>query len=202
MALYWYSDSAESEGNIATDSLPEPCEFVAGPAESAVEEDDEEAEEDDEDDNDDQNEIFGGWVSQEVSRQFDRQTSDSVEYFECTFSAENASSEPEYRLLTLYSTLEVHENAPAAREAHTGALQFETEEGRRIHTAGGLGERAAVIPINDEAGQQEVRLHLQTANATASLSLFVSGMPPEEGDLHELVRQLADDLVDSLPRES
>ncbi|QSB06020.1 hypothetical protein [Natronoglycomyces albus] len=200
-ALYMYSDSTETDGAIATDSMPEPCEFVAGPVASDDEEDiEEDSDESDEDEAADEP-LLAGWVSQEVSREIDRRTEESIQYFSCIYSAENSSAEREYRLLTLYSTLEVHETVPAAREAHTGALQFETGENRRVQTAGGIGERAAIIPIVGEPDRQEIRLYLQTANATASLSIFVSGVPPEDGDLTALVRQLAIDLVDSLPRE-
>ncbi len=41
---------------------------------------------------------------------------------------------------------------------------------------------------------------MQEANATVSLNMFLTGVPPEGGDVEQLTKDLAAALIDALPR--
>lgn len=143
-------------------------------------------------------ELLTPWADAEQARNPKESSEEKVRTFECTYSAEYAGDEA-YRLVTLFTTVQVYEDASKARAAYAGVLEFEASEGNQTAEVSGIGEQAAsVVLANGE--ETQVRLHTQEANATVSWNMFFTGTPPEGGDVEHLTKDLATALVDALPR--
>jgi hypothetical protein len=99
----------------------------------------------------------------------------------------------------MFATVQVYEDAAKARAAFAGVLEFEASEGHDTTEVGGVGEQAAAAVVA-EGEETQVRLHTQEANATVSMNMFVTGAPPEGGDVEQLTKDLTVALVDALPR--
>ncbi|WP_205324358.1 hypothetical protein [Glycomyces sp. YM15] len=143
-------------------------------------------------------ELLSPWADTEQARNPEESSKEEVRTFNCTYSAEYAGDDA-YRLVTLFSTVQVYEDSAKARAAHAGVLDFEASEGFATENVSGIGEKAAVVTV---AGGEEtqVRLHIQIANVTLSINLFFTGVPPEGGDVRQLTEDLGAGLVDALPR--
>jgi hypothetical protein len=143
-------------------------------------------------------ELLAPWADTEQARNPEESSEEAVRTFKCTYSAEYTGDDA-YRLVTLFSTVQVYEDAAKARAAHAGVLEFEASEGFTTADVGGIGERAAVVTVA-KGEETQVRLHIQIANVTLSINLFFTGVPPEGGDVHQLTEDLGTSLVDALPR--
>ncbi|GAA2143069.1 hypothetical protein [Glycomyces algeriensis] len=143
-------------------------------------------------------ELLAPWADTEQARNPEEDSKEAVRTFKCTYSAEYAGDEA-YRLVTLFSTVQVYEDAAKARAAHAGVLEFEASEGFTTEDVSGIGEQAAAVTVA-EGEETQVRLHSQVANVTLSINLFFTGVPPEGGDVRQLTEDLGVSLVDALPR--
>ncbi|MCC3763854.1 hypothetical protein K3N28_12335 [Glycomyces sp. TRM65418] len=143
-------------------------------------------------------ELIAPWADAEQARSPEESSEERVRTFDCTYSAEYAGDEA-YRLVTLFVTVQVYEDAAKARAAYAGVLEFEASEGNRTADVGGVGEQAAAAVVA-EGEETQVRLHAQEANATVSTNVFASGAPPEGGDVEQLTKDLTARLIDALPR--
>ena len=143
-------------------------------------------------------ELLTPWADTEQVRSPEDSSKEAVRTFKCTYSAEYAGDDA-YRLLTLFSTVQVYEDSAKARAAYAGVLDFEASEGFTTEDVGGIGERAAIVTV-DDGEETQVRLHIQIANATLSLNVFFTGVPPEGGDVRQLTEDLGTSLIDALPR--
>jgi hypothetical protein len=143
-------------------------------------------------------ELLGPWADVEQARSPEESSEERVRTFDCTYSAEYTGDEA-YRLVTLFATVQVYEDAAKARAAYAGVLEFEAAQGHETSSVSGLCEQAAITTI-DDGDETEVRVHAQEANATVSLNGFLTGAPPEGGDPRQLVEDLTAHLVDALPR--
>jgi hypothetical protein len=146
-------------------------------------------------------ELLTPWADTEQARSPEESSKEAVRTFNCTYSAEYAGDDA-YRLLTLFSTVQVYEDSAKARAAYAGVLDFEASKGFKTDDVGGIGERAAIVIVDDgeESEETQVRLHIQTANATLSINVFFTGVPPEGGDVRQLTEDLGTSLIDALPR--
>lgn len=172
--LFWSSGIGDEQPAVDAGKIGDLCELVVDP------------------------ELLGPWADAEQARSPEDRSEEKVRTFDCTYSAEYAGDEA-YRLVTLFATVQVYEDAAKARAAYAGVLDFEADEGHDTSSVGGVGEQAASAMIAD-GEETEVRLHSQEANATVSLNNFFTGTPPEGGDVEQLTEDLAAGLVDALPR--
>jgi hypothetical protein len=143
-------------------------------------------------------ELLTPWADAEQARSPEQSSEEKVRTFDCTYSAEYAGDEA-YRLVTLFATVQIYEDASKARAAYAGVLEFEASEGHDTTDVSGVGEQAASTVVA-EGDETQVRLHSQEANATVSFNMFATGAPPEGGDVEELTKELTAGLVDALPR--
>ncbi|MFC3491775.1 hypothetical protein [Glycomyces rhizosphaerae] len=143
-------------------------------------------------------ELLAPWADTEQARSPEESSEEKVRTFDCTYGAEYAGTEA-YRLVTLFSTLQVYEDPSKARAAYAGVLDFEKSKGYDTAKVGGIGEQAASVTVAD-GEETQVRLHIQLANVTLSINLFFTGVPPEGGDVQQLTEDLGKGLIDALPR--
>lgn len=143
-------------------------------------------------------ELLAPWADTEQARSPEASSTENVRTFKCTYAAEYAGDEA-YRLVTLFSTVQVYEDAAKARAAHAGVLDFEASKGFTTEDVGGIGEQAAAVTVA-EGEETQVRLHIQIANVTLSINVFFTGVPPEGTDVRQLTEDLGAGLVDALPR--
>jgi hypothetical protein len=143
-------------------------------------------------------ELLTPWADTEQDRAPEDSAEERFRTFDCTYSAEYAGGDA-YRLVTMFATVQVYEDAAEARAAYAGVLEFEASEGHDTTEVGGVGEQAAAAVLA-EGEETQVRLHTQEANATVSMNMFVTGAPPEGGDVEQLTKDLTVALVDALPR--
>jgi hypothetical protein len=143
-------------------------------------------------------ELLAPWADTEQARSPEESSEEKVRTFDCTYSAEYAGDEA-YRLVTLFATVQVYEDSAKARAAYAGVLDFEASEGYKTGSVSGIGEQAAAVTVA-EGEETQVRLHIQTANATLSINVFFTGVPPEGGEVGRLTEDLGAGLVDALPR--
>lgn len=143
-------------------------------------------------------ELLAPWADAEQARNPEESAEEQVRTFDCTYSAEYAGSDA-YRLITLFATVQVYEDSAKARAAYAGVLEFEASEGHDTTDVGGVGEQAAsaVVAADEET---QVRLHAQEGNATVSMNMFATGVPPEGGNVERLTEELTAGLIDALPR--
>jgi hypothetical protein len=172
--LFWSSGIGDEEPLVEADGIGDLCERVVNP------------------------ELLTPWADTEQARSPEESSEEKVRTFDCTYSAEYAGGDA-YRLVTLFATVQVYEDASKARAAYAGVLEFEASEGHATSDVGEVGEQAATAVIA-EGEETEVRLHAQEANTTLSLNVFVTGTPPEGGDVETLAEGLSSGLLDSLPR--
>jgi hypothetical protein len=172
--LFWSSGIGDERPAVDAGKIGDMCELVVNP------------------------EILAPWADAEQARSPEESSEEKVRTFDCTYSAEYAGDEA-YRLVTLFATTQVYEDSSKARAAYAGVLEFEAAEGNKTSSVDGIGEQAAaaVVASGDET---QVRLHVQEANATVSLNMFLTGVPPEGGDVEQLTKDLATALIDALPR--
>jgi hypothetical protein len=176
--LYWSSDPGNEAPPVAADEIGDLCERSVNA------------------------ELLTPWADTEQARSPEESSKEAVRTFNCTYSAEYAGDDA-YRLLTLFSTVQVYEDTAKARAAYAGVLDFEASKGFTTEDVGGIGEQAAIVTVDageDEAEETQVRLHIQTANATVSLNVFFTGVPPEGGEVRQLTEDLGTALIDALPR--
>jgi hypothetical protein len=172
--LYWSSGSGDEEPAVEAGEIGDLCELSVNA------------------------ELLTPWADTEQARNPEESSKEEVRTFNCTYSAEYAGDDA-YRLLTVFSTVQVYEDAAKARAAHAGVLDFEASKGFTTEDVGGIGERAAVVTV-DEGEETQVRLHIQIANATLSINVFFTGLPPEGGEVRHLTEDLGAALIDALPR--
>ncbi|MFG3341982.1 hypothetical protein [Glycomyces sp. NPDC048151] len=172
--LYWTSGSGEEAPAVEAGEISDLCELAVNP------------------------ELLAPWVDTEQARNPEESSEESVRTFNCTYDAEYAGDDA-YRLVTLFATVQVYEDAPKARAAYAGVLDFEASKDFTTEDVGGIGEKAAVVTVA-EGEETQVRLHIQIANATLSINVFFTGVPPEGGDVRQLAEDLGAGLVDALPR--
>jgi hypothetical protein len=144
-------------------------------------------------------ELLAVWAASEQGRESTSSTEDEIRVFNCLYSAEH-NGDDVYRLVTVYTTLQVYDSAANARQAHAGALEFEESLGNTHAPMDGLGERGALVVL-ERGDERELRLHVQTSNATIAVNLFLTGAPPEDTDDQRLIRELAAGLTGALPRD-
>jgi hypothetical protein len=143
-------------------------------------------------------ELLTPWADTEQARSPEESVKEEVRTFTCTYSAEYAGDEA-YRLVTLFSTVQVYEDSAKARAAYAGVLDFEASKDFTTENVSGIGERAAAVTIAKDE-ETQIRLHIQTANVTSTINLFFTGVPPEGGDVRQLTEDLGAGLIDALPR--
>ncbi|THV42432.1 hypothetical protein [Glycomyces buryatensis] len=143
-------------------------------------------------------ELLAGWADTEQTREPQKSSDEEVRTFDCAYAAEHAG-EDAYRLVSFFATVQVYESSADARAAHAGVLDFEASKGRDTSSVGGVGEEASISVV--ESGEEtELRLHAQESNATVTVSMFLTGAPPEGGDGRQLTEDLTSGLIDALPR--
>lgn len=172
--LFWSSGSGDERPAVDAGAIGDLCELAVNP------------------------ELLAPWADVEQARTPEESSEENFRTFDCTYSAEYAGDDA-YRLVTLFATVQVYEDAEKARAAYAGVLEFEASEGHDTSGVGGVGEQAASAVVA-EGEETEVRLHSQEANATVSLNVFLTGTAPEGGDVEALAEELASGLVDALPR--
>jgi hypothetical protein len=172
--LYWSSGGGDEEPAVEAGKIDDLCAISVNP------------------------ELLGPWADTEQARSPEETSKEEVRTFNCTYSAEYTGDDA-YRLVTLFSTVQVYEDAAKGRAAYAGVLDFEASKGFTTEAVSGIGEQAAVVTVA-EGEETQVRLHIQIANATLSINLFFTGVPPEGGDVRQLTEELGAGLVDALPR--
>jgi hypothetical protein len=172
--LFWISGIGDERPAVDAGKIGDLCELTVNP------------------------ELLTPWADAEQARNPEETSEEKVRTFECTYSAEYAGNEA-YRLVTLFATVQIYEDASKARAAYAGVLEFEASEGHDTTGVSGVGEQAAATVLAD-GEETQVRLHSQEANATVSMNMFATGAPPEGGDVEQLTKELTTGLIDALPR--
>ncbi|MFC4334807.1 hypothetical protein [Salininema proteolyticum] len=147
---------------------------------------------------------FGEWIPkasplvEEKSRK-----SETSQNFDCLYSAES-EDEALWRLLTVFSTVEVFETEGEAKQAHAGLVDYEGVQGRDpAEIKGGAMVDAAVSSSvrNEEDSETQWRWIALTGDATVSVHVFLSGMEPEEKSGADLAAEVGERIIAGLPRE-
>ncbi|GAB3239586.1 hypothetical protein GCM10027447_39200 [Glycomyces halotolerans] len=173
--LFWMSGFGDAEPPVRADAIGDLCETVVD------------------------QELLTPWADAELERESSDTTGDEIRTFECSYSAEHTGDDA-YRLVTLFATVQVYESEPDAKAAHAGLLEFEASEGHAASSVSGVADRAAMAVL-EGVEETELRLHAQEANATVTLSLFLTGEPPEGVAREQLAKDLSSGAVDALPRD-
>lgn len=95
--------------------------------------------------------------------------------FVCEVTLLGGDESSNYTVATVIVDVRVEETLGAAREAYSGAVDFEESEGRSVADTGTKADEAGLVTVSDTDDLQQYRAHLRDSNAVGSVSLVVSG---------------------------